>query len=286
MYCRECHYDLRGQTEPRCPECGCRFDPRDGSTYLRQVPTALQTVFRNDAVRIFAKLLTLAVLHGVLFVLFYPGLFSSRCGPVSGRAISRSLLRSIVEAQLLNADSSSEDGTLTIEAVRHDLAPSWYSRGVEPRYKRANRWNRRGVDILTWCLLAIGPTIGTALFTRRWLRKLAIVMASLCILLAVFLLTSAYVVGAFMRTSSYAYLNDYVLVPSFDWRRWESSPWNRIVAFEKNPWPGSSRVVATGPMTTRILKEGAFQKLLLEQPPARGAWNECVAAGECTTIRK
>lgn len=24
--CIECGYDLRGQTEPRCPECGTRFD--------------------------------------------------------------------------------------------------------------------------------------------------------------------------------------------------------------------------------------------------------------------
>ena len=26
-HCLTCAYDLRGQTEPRCPECGKRFDP-------------------------------------------------------------------------------------------------------------------------------------------------------------------------------------------------------------------------------------------------------------------
>ena len=287
MYCRECHCDLRGQTEPRCPECGCRFDPLDGSTYLLNVPTGLQTVLRNAAVRTFAKLLAIAAFHGVLVVLFLPGLFSSRCGPLSGREISHSLLYSIVQAHLVNADSSRADGTLTIEAIRHDLAPSWYSRSVEPRYNWANQWNRRGADILTWCVLAIGPAIGAIVFARRWLRKLAIVMASLCILLALFLLISGYVIHGVMRTSSYAYLNDYVLVPSFDWRRWESASWNEIVAFEKNPWPRprSCRVVAKNPWTIRILKEGEFQKLLLEQPLAKRAWDECVAAGECTTIR-
>jgi hypothetical protein len=34
MYCRECGYDLRGLPEPRCPECGNTFDPRDPTTFL------------------------------------------------------------------------------------------------------------------------------------------------------------------------------------------------------------------------------------------------------------
>lgn len=33
MYCKSCQYDLRGQIEPRCPECGRRFDPRDSETW-------------------------------------------------------------------------------------------------------------------------------------------------------------------------------------------------------------------------------------------------------------
>ncbi len=38
MYCRECHYDLRGQDVPRCPECGTAFAFDDPSSYLRRVP--------------------------------------------------------------------------------------------------------------------------------------------------------------------------------------------------------------------------------------------------------
>ena len=26
--CLKCGYDLRGQNQPRCPECGCAFDPK------------------------------------------------------------------------------------------------------------------------------------------------------------------------------------------------------------------------------------------------------------------
>jgi len=33
-YCRQCEYDLRGLREPRCPECGRRFDPEQPHTFL------------------------------------------------------------------------------------------------------------------------------------------------------------------------------------------------------------------------------------------------------------
>lgn len=286
MYCRECHYDLRGQIEPRCPECGCRFDPQDAGTYLLYVPTALQTFLRVEAVKTFAKLLAIAVLYSILVVLFVPGLFSSRCGPLSGRQMSRSLLNSIVHAHLLNAESSSEDGILTVEEIRSDLAPSWYSRSVEPRYAFANQWNRRVGDILKWSVLATGPALGAIVFTRRWARKVVIVMASMCALVALFSLISMYIVGGVTRTSSYAFVNDYVLVSNVDWRRWPSSPLDGIIAFEKTPWRGLWRVVAKNAWTIRILKESEFRKLLSQQPLAKRAWDECVAAGECTIIRR
>ncbi len=284
MYCRKCHYDLYGQVERRCPECGCRFDPADAGTYLPQLPTGLQTVFRIEGVRTFIKLVAIAALYGVLVVLLVPGIFSSRCGPLSGQEISRCLLDSIVQAHLLNAHSSSEDGTLTIDAIRHDLAPSWYSRSVAPRYDWANQWNRRAADIVGWCVLGIGPALGTIVFTRRWLRKLAIVMGLVCALLALFLLTSSYIVGGFMRMSSYAFVNDYVFVPGIDWRRWPESSWDKIVAFEKNPWPGSRRVVAKTADTIRIVKEHEFQQLLSQQPLAKRAWDACIESGECKKV--
>lgn len=35
MYCKRCRYDLRSQTDGRCPECGRGFDPSDPRSYLR-----------------------------------------------------------------------------------------------------------------------------------------------------------------------------------------------------------------------------------------------------------
>lgn len=117
MYCRHCHYDLRGQLNLRCPECGSRFDAQDVGTYLLRVPTGLQTILRVKAVKTIAKLLAIAILYSMLVALFAPAIFSSRCGALSGPRMSHSMLHSIVRAHLLNAESSSEDGTLTVEEI-------------------------------------------------------------------------------------------------------------------------------------------------------------------------
>ena len=70
MYCRQCQHDLRGQAEPRCPECGSQFDPQDTASYLLNVPTGLQTGFRIELIKTFAKLLVIASLCGTGIVLF------------------------------------------------------------------------------------------------------------------------------------------------------------------------------------------------------------------------
>lgn len=284
MYCRHCHYDLRGKLNLRCPECGSRFDAQDVGTYLLRVPTGLQTILRVKAVKTIAKLLAIAILYSMLVALFAPAIFSSRCGALSGPQMSHSMLHSIVRAHLLNAESSSEDGTLTVEEIRPDLAPSWYSRSVQPQRALANQWSRRATDILKWSVLALGPAFIMIVLTRRWARKFLIVIASMCAVLVLFSLISMYVVAGFRRTSSYAFVRDYVLVSNFDWRRWASSPLDGIVAFEKKPWPGSRRVVARNPWTIRILREVKFQELLSQQPVARRAWDDCIAASECAKV--
>ena len=37
MYCRRCHYDLRGVNDT-CPECGTEFHPADPASYLAGPP--------------------------------------------------------------------------------------------------------------------------------------------------------------------------------------------------------------------------------------------------------
>lgn len=33
MWCIRCEYELTGLTDDRCPECGCKFDPDDPSSF-------------------------------------------------------------------------------------------------------------------------------------------------------------------------------------------------------------------------------------------------------------
>lgn len=42
MFCRSCHYDLRGQIDPRCPECSQPFSFDSQGTYLPELCTAGQ----------------------------------------------------------------------------------------------------------------------------------------------------------------------------------------------------------------------------------------------------
>ncbi|MCZ6817039.1 MAG: hypothetical protein O7F76_10160 [Planctomycetota bacterium] len=38
--CRRCGYDLQGQTEPRCPECGTQFDPDERARIQARIGSA------------------------------------------------------------------------------------------------------------------------------------------------------------------------------------------------------------------------------------------------------
>lgn len=43
MLCRQCGYVLNGLPEPRCPECGAKFDPADAKTfYQRRLPNRIE----------------------------------------------------------------------------------------------------------------------------------------------------------------------------------------------------------------------------------------------------
>jgi hypothetical protein len=35
--CKQCGYDLQGQVEPRCPECGLEFDPTEKARILERI---------------------------------------------------------------------------------------------------------------------------------------------------------------------------------------------------------------------------------------------------------
>lgn len=48
MYCRCCHYDLRGQDVARCSECGRDFDPTDPATFLEELPAWYDLLARLD----------------------------------------------------------------------------------------------------------------------------------------------------------------------------------------------------------------------------------------------
>jgi len=286
MYCQNCHYDLRGQTVPRCPECGRGFDPEDAATYLATAPRLLGRVFGDRWVRVVVSLLVLTVVY---FGVVLPGIAGSHCGSLSTRELSRGQLYAIVQAYLANGDAKGENGRLTLHDVRQDLAPSWYSRVAAPAYERANRWKRKASTLATWAVLVVGPALAVAVVFRRRVRKVALVIVLGCVAVGACALMSADVLDGYRHQLSYDYLDDYLMVPTVDWRDAAASSLNRIVGFEKRLWQdrfNRQRVVAQNPHEVRIMKERDFQKLLAEQPAAQESWLDCVAAGECTGRRE
>ncbi len=73
MFCRKCFYDLRGQVEPRCPECGTPFDPFNRNTVLWERPDpVVQWGKRITVMTVVAVIVALLILFHTL-VYFYDG---------------------------------------------------------------------------------------------------------------------------------------------------------------------------------------------------------------------
>jgi hypothetical protein len=66
--CASCGYDLRGLSEPRCPECGIAFDPTELS--LAEIPWLCRNQLNIGAIEAYART--------VWLVLFHPRRFASQ----------------------------------------------------------------------------------------------------------------------------------------------------------------------------------------------------------------
>ena len=69
--CRKCGYDLQGQTEARCPECGLEFDSADLDTYKSKPGTVRKSQSRlgfRIATALLIVLLTALLITGLVFL--------------------------------------------------------------------------------------------------------------------------------------------------------------------------------------------------------------------------
>jgi hypothetical protein len=67
--CRRCGYDLQGQCEARCPECGALFDLAELSAYKASKEPAPPPAsrFRTLMIAVIVGLITILLLLGVLY---------------------------------------------------------------------------------------------------------------------------------------------------------------------------------------------------------------------------
>jgi hypothetical protein len=98
VYCRSCHYDLRGQVIPRCPECNRPFEFDSPDTYIPEFLTV------RERGRHIARSTGLQLLRLVLILLMIGNFFAvprlTHCGSYATPFMYRNLTDIVTEWQL------------------------------------------------------------------------------------------------------------------------------------------------------------------------------------------
>ena len=274
MYCRSCHYDLRGQVEQRCPECGHVYCPDDPDSYLREIRSPLHIIARQvrRTVTFPPTLLTLGfviLMSGALVL--WPQL-SSGSTP-SLRWVSQRNLKSIVtELKILRHDHPNS-GPFDFAQAKNQLPPrlsAWTDQSnLYARFSRTQTFRRHA-----WWIYAL--FIYTALMIplcHRHLRRWRAIpwLATMLFAAVIFAGRNLPVIERIVQPGSEAYINDYIYIEDPRWDVVKPGNATRIVAYEKQSWTSGYRAVAFMEGSVSMLNEHdlrtrlAAQGLTLEQ---------------------
>lgn len=151
--CPKCGYVLRGLAEPRCPECGRRFDPHEILAFLRRPGPAPMTPAVRKWLRPPSKTQLI-----ILIVLFILGGLGTSLSYVD-TAIPRFWIAfPCFVAALANL----------LDAAR---VPRLMRKFEVPAELRDPHWRRRFVIVVLWALLGIGAVFYVPERLRFWISK-------------------------------------------------------------------------------------------------------------------
>ncbi len=265
MYCKCCRYDLRGQVETRCPECGHAYCPSDPNTYLSENRHPLLVVVRQvrRAVTFPPTLLTLGfiiLMSGPL--LLVPQLSS---GPsLSLRGISQRNLKSIVTEWMIQRCDQPSSGHFDFAQVKDQLPPrlsAWTDQSILYAQVSRTQTFRR----YAWLIYAL--CIYTALMIplcHRHLRRWRAIPWLATILIATLIVVGRNlpVIERIIQPGSQAYVNDYIYIEDPTWVVPAPGNATRILAYEKQSWISGYRAVGFMDGHVSMLKEGDLQTRL------------------------
>ncbi len=268
MFCRSCHYDLRGQTDPRCPECGRAFDFVDPASYLGALPTragrALTLVRRSTPFLLTAVTLGLVGYHA---------LASSKpsmphCGVNTIGLIGETNLRYIVVAMLNLRHKHPEETRISIERLKQEATRSLSPREEHETLQRRYRWRyqtSRPVRNLLWPLLGYAVLMSLAIRKRR--SRLSGVFAASAVLLVI-AMGALHVPGSLGRIfwpDTLRYIDDFVVLDGIDSRTPADQSGAAVMAYDKKAYASGKRPVGFMDGRIRWLADGELRAALAAQ---------------------
>jgi len=262
MYCRNCYYDLRGQENLRCPECGTEFDPDDPKSYCPAMPGYFSRVCANiRRWRIaIGTVLTVAVFS--LIVLFFSAMARNPVSDTLRRSIHRSALRSILTVSMMVQNEIYPDLRLDLPAIRKQLSPGYSCGHGADTFQSACRLRSFLYDSPVLTMVASCYLVSMLWLWRRNTR-VAVIVSSMLLLLSVLGRMYTSEVASTLFPKSTSYVDDFVLLDDA-----ESSPGptRHVVAYEKTP-SGShgKRLVGFGYSDLVWMTDSEFLPLLESQ---------------------
>ncbi len=261
MYCRSCHYDLRGQLDPRCPECGGRFSFDDAETYLGNLPTWRS--YLRDSLGSSGRwtLRLLLGFLGIASVIAIPSL--TICWEPAGL-----FFLSDRNLQLVSAEWARQCRGLPIicrfdvvDARRH-MSPSFSASLERNDYGRRASYVRklteRPYSFFLPCLFGLLLAFTFRNRIRSWLAlaavgTFAVVLCGSCM---------ARPLGNLKFPGSYVFLDDYVYLEPPNVLMCSSREDSSVIAFERNPFHSRGPVVAFANGISRCLRPEELDALL------------------------
>lgn len=256
MYCKRCRYDLRGQTNDRCPECGEWFDPGNPKTYSLTRPVFLGLEARHIRSFLWANLAWSVPLIVLLDLNAYHSRHSDGTRSHPNPAWYRSQFKSIALEWFLQRELDPNRSDFDVEKAATQL-DIWIDRRS---WRRRNEWDYWTSSTLWVPWLVVGVTLLGAMRSRQRRRSGAILVVFL--LMTTGLSFCADSVRNRIWPFGYDYLQDYVYVSGLNW---DQANTTTIIAFEREPWYGKFRHVAFADFHVVSLPEGEFRKLLAAQ---------------------
>lgn len=256
MYYRYCRYDLRGQTNERCPECGEWFEPGNSKTNSLTKPVFLGFEARHVRAFLWVNLAWSVPLILLLDLNAYGSRHHHGTRSHPNPAWYSTTLEKITREWAIQRELDPNRSDFDVEEAEARL-DVWIDRRALLQRNEWGFWTGSGLWV-PWLIVSV-MLLGV-LRSRR--RRRAMVVLSVVLLLGSVLSFRADSTANRIWPFGYDYLREYVYVSRLDWNQVEPTT---IIAYGRELWYDKSRLVAFADSHVERLLEGEFRILLEAQ---------------------